>query len=82
MRAARKVRIANQELALAFELHTAGVSLEYISEGLGCSYDGLKAAMSRAREYGMYDRSKAPRINRKLNRIVNGIAADQMRGKV
>ena len=80
MRPARKVRIGNAELGLAFELQAAGVTLENISIGLGVTERGLSAAMARACKRGMFERRKAPRIYRNHTRIVNGIAWHQLYG--
>ena len=69
-------KLHNRELALAFELKAAGVQLEYIAEGLGCSVRGLTQALERAVERGPY-----PKKRRKVRHInvINGIAYNELK---
>ncbi len=47
------MKLRNQEIALAMELHNEGVSWKIIAEGLGVSADYLQRRVARAKREGM-----------------------------
>lgn len=49
-------RLGNTELALAYELHTAGYNWHHIASGLGISVHYLRARIRQAERQGLQQR--------------------------
>ncbi|WP_447751849.1 hypothetical protein [Pseudomonas nicosulfuronedens] len=46
-------KLGNTELALAYELHTAGINWRHIASGLGISVHYLRARVKQAERQGL-----------------------------
>ncbi len=66
--------LTNADIALAMELHTAGVQYNHIATGLGVCTKTLRANIKHAEEHG-YRKEAAPVCSRVRKTFVNCIAA-------
>jgi len=66
--------LKNADIALAMELHTAGVQYQHIAVGLGVCAKTLRASLRYAEQNG-YRKEAAPVCSRVRKTFVNCIAA-------